>query len=189
MFSARCWRARRRSALLLGLTWGGDQTYAWSSVQVIGTLVGALILFVLFLVVERFVSEPILPLDLFRNQVFGVSALLSLLQMMILLGFALYVSFFLQGVLGQSATASGLTTTSQSVSMVIGGIVTGIIISIIKRYRILTILGALILTCGFFLLSRMDIHTNILTIIVAMVLSGLGMGVFFSVLNLTAQNS
>ena len=34
--------------LLLGLTWGSDQTYAWSSPQVIGILVAAGVLFVLF---------------------------------------------------------------------------------------------------------------------------------------------
>ena len=62
--------------LLLGLTWGG-QTYPWASLQVIGVLVGSGVLFVLFLVVERFAAEPVLPLSLFKNQVFASAALLS----------------------------------------------------------------------------------------------------------------
>src|SRR5579885_1642278 len=106
--------------LLLGLSWGGNQTYDWGSPQIVGVLAASGVLFVLFFITERFAAEPILPLDLFRNQVFSVSALLSLLQMMVLLGMALYLPFFFQGVLGLSATNSGATITSQSFSVVIG---------------------------------------------------------------------
>ncbi|HEY7780939.1 MAG TPA: MFS transporter, partial [Ktedonobacterales bacterium] len=58
--------------LLLGLTWGGDQTYAWSSPRVAGILVAAGVLFGAFVVAEVRAVEPILPLDLFRNQIFAV---------------------------------------------------------------------------------------------------------------------
>src|SRR2546423_5463259 len=63
--------------LLLGLTWGGDQTYAWTSLQVMGTLGASGLLYVAFFIAERFASEPILPLDLFGNQVFAADALLA----------------------------------------------------------------------------------------------------------------
>src|SRR5579884_3004495 len=56
--------------LLLGLTWGGDATYAWNSPQVIGTLVASGVLYALFFIAERYAAEPVLPLSLFRNQVF-----------------------------------------------------------------------------------------------------------------------
>ena len=175
--------------LLLGLSWGGNQTSEWSSPQVVGVLVASGVLFALFFITERFAAEPILPLDLFRNQIFSLSALLSLLQMMILLGMALYLPFFFQGVLGLSATNSGATITSQSFSVVIGAALAGILISILKRYRLITIIGSLVMTIGVFLLTRMDVSTSIVTIVISMVITGLGLGVFFSVLNLTAQNA
>lgn len=175
--------------LLLGLSWGGNQTYEWSSPQIVGVLVASGVLFVLFFITERFAAEPILPLDLFRNQVFSVSALLSLLQMMVLLGMALYLPFFFQGVLGLSATNSGATITSQSFSVVIGAALAGILISIIKRYQFITIIGSLVMTIGVFLLTRMDVSTSMVTIVISMVVTGLGLGVFFSVLNLSAQNA
>jgi len=175
--------------LLLGLSWGGNQTYDWGSPQIVGVLVASGVLFVLFFITERFAAEPILPLDLFRNQVFSVSALLSLLQMMVLLGMALYLPFFFQGVLGLSATNSGATITSQSFSVVIGAALAGILISIIKRYQFITIIGSLVMTIGVFLLTRMDVSTSIVTIVISMVITGLGLGVFFSVLNLSAQNA
>ena len=52
--------------LMLGLTWGGEQTSAWTSLQVLSMLAASIVLLVLFLFAERKAHEPILPLDLFR---------------------------------------------------------------------------------------------------------------------------
>lgn len=58
--------------LQIGLTWASDNDYPWGSVQVIGMLVGAAIFFAAFLLVERYVAaEPLLPLDLFKSQIFS----------------------------------------------------------------------------------------------------------------------
>ncbi|HET8844346.1 MAG TPA: MDR family MFS transporter [Ktedonobacteraceae bacterium] len=188
-FAGAILAAAATTCLLLGLTWGSNQLYDWNSLQVIGTLVAAGVLYALFFVVECLVAEPILPLDLFRNQVFTVATILSLLQMMVLVGVVLYLPFFLQGVLGVSATNSGATMTPQSVATVIGAALAGMLISFIKRYRIITLIGALIMTLGVFLLSRMDASTGIGLTILYMVIAGLGLGTFFSVLNLAAQNA
>jgi hypothetical protein len=108
--------------LMLGLTWGSSQMYAWNSPQVIGLLVAGAALFALLIQVERKAAEPILPLELFRNQVWSCVALLTMLQMMVLMG----LSLFLQGVLVVSPTAAGLVMTPLSVSMVIGAIRTSL---------------------------------------------------------------
>src|SRR5258706_15456975 len=134
--------------LLLGLTWGGDQTYDWSSAQVIGTLVAAGILYIVFFIVERFAVEPVLPLKLFRNQVFSAGSTLSLLQGMILLGLVIYLPLYLQGVLGQSATNSGEVITPLTVSLVVGAGLSGFVVAMIKRYQAVTILGAIVMTIG-----------------------------------------
>ena len=52
-------------------------------------LAAGILLLVLFLFAERKAREPILPLDLFRNMIFSVGALLALLQNMVLLGLAI----------------------------------------------------------------------------------------------------
>jgi len=106
-----------------------------------------------FLIVERAVVDPILPLDLFRNQVFAVAALLSLLQLMILAGLIIYLPLFLQGVLGVSATYAGAVITPMTVSSVIGAALAGFAITVLKRYQLITILSALIMTAGVFLLT------------------------------------
>ena len=175
--------------LLLGLTWGSNAIFEWSSLQVISILVAAAVLFGAFLIAERFAVEPILPLDLFRNQVFAVAALLSLLQLMVLVGLIVYLPLFLQGVLGVSATNAGAVITPMTVSSVIGAAVAGGVIVAFKRYQLITILSALVMTAGVFLLITMTPTTGLFEAIIFMVIAGIGLGPFFSVLTIAAQNA
>jgi MFS family permease len=175
--------------LLLGLTWGSNATYPWSSPQVSGILVAAAILFGAFLVAERKASEPIVPLDLFRNRVFTVAVLLSLLQLMVLGGLIVYLPLFFQGVLGVSATSAGAVLTPLSLSSVIGAVLASSVMAVLKGYRVITILSALIMTVGVFLLTRMTPTTGLLEAIIFMVIVGIGLGPFYTVPTVAAQNA
>jgi MFS family permease len=154
---------------------------------VLGTVGGGILLFVLFLLVEQRASEPILPLSLFRNQVFRIAVLLTMLQMMVLLGLSLYLPLFLQGVLSISPTLAGLVITPLSLSMVLGAMRAGPIIGALKRYQFVIVLGAMLMGIGSFLLTLMTPLTSLLQTIVSMILVGLGLGAFFS-LSVIAQN-
>ena len=175
--------------LLLGLTWGGDQTYDWGSAQVIGVLAASGVLYTVFFIAERFAAEPVLPLALFRNRVFAAASVLSLLQLMVLVGLIIYLPLFLQGVLGESATYAGAVITPLTLSSVIGASAAGALVAAFKRYQLITIIGGIIATAGVFLLTQMTISTNLLQAAIFMVVAGLGLGVFFSILTLAAQNA
>jgi MFS family permease len=161
--------------------------FAWISAPVLAMLGGGGLLFVLFLLVEQRASEPILPLSLFRNSVFSVVALLSMLQMMVLLGLSLYLPLFLQGVLGVSPTVAGLVITPLSLSMVLGAMLAGPIIGTLKRYQLVIVIGAVLMGVGSFLLTLMTPATSLWQAIVSMILVGIGLGSFFS-LSVIAQN-
>jgi EmrB/QacA subfamily drug resistance transporter len=175
--------------LLLGLTWGGDQIYAWNSIQVIGILIASVVLYTAFIIGERFAAEPILPLGLFRNQVFAADSLLSLASGMVLLSLVIYLPFYLQGVLGESATNSGEVITPLTVSLVIGSATAGFVIARIGRYHLITIIGAIILTIGVFLMTFMSATTSLLDATIFMIIAGVGLGMFFSVTTLAVQNA
>ncbi len=175
--------------LMLGLTWGGDRIYAWTSLQVSGMLAAGIILFVLFLLAERTAREPILPLDLFRNQIFSVGALLALLQMMVLLGFSLYLPLFFQGVLAISPTSAGLVMTPFSMSMVVGAVLGSMAINRLKRCRAIAIVAALLMSVGAFLITLMTPATSLLQAILFMMLAGMGTGVFFTLPMVAVQNA
>lgn len=175
--------------LLLGLTWGGDQTHGWASLQVISLLVTAGILYLAFLIAESFAHEPILPLELFRNRVFAADSLLALTAGMVLVPLVIYLPLYLQGVLGQSATNSGEVITPLTVSVVAGSALAGIGIARLGRYQWSAIGGAILLTIGVFLMTQMTASTSLLAAGLTMVIAGVGLGMFFPVLTLAVQNA
>ena len=173
--------------LLLGLTLVGDNPSGGAGQWAVMLLASGVALFGLFASIERRAAEPILPLNLFRNQVFTAAALLSLFQMMVMLGLTIYLALFLQGALGLSPTTAGLAMTTMTLSMVAGAMLSGPIITALKRYQIVTIGAAALMGIGAFLLATMSARTSLGLAIVYMIVVGLGIGVFFSVPMLAAQ--
>src|SRR5262249_32834727 len=95
----------------------------------------------------------------------------------------------LQGVLGVSATSAGEAITPLTLSSVIGAMIAGILVSTTKRYQAVSIVGALVMAVGVFMLTRVTPQTDLTLVIVYMVIAGLGIGPFFSVLTIAAQNA
>jgi EmrB/QacA subfamily drug resistance transporter len=180
--------AAATTCLLLGLTWGSSHTYDWFSPQVGGMLLAAVMLLFLFLLVERRALEPILPLHLFRNQIFAADALLSLLAYMIIVALAVYLPLFLQGVLGASASNAGLSITPFLICITLGATLSGSLIAIRKRYQAVIIVGTFIMTLGVFFLTQLALSTHLVMVVIFMIMAGLGIGSIFSVLYLVVQN-
>jgi EmrB/QacA subfamily drug resistance transporter len=179
--------------LVLGLNWGGKREpygYAWNSPQVIGVLAAAAILLVAFIVIERYyAAEPILPLDLFRNRIFTVGSLLALMVGMALFALVLYLPLYIQGVLGYSATSSGVVITPLTLALAIGAAVVGQIIARVGRYQWVSILGACVLIFGVFLLTRMGASTSLWEVSRNMIVVGAGLGMIQPVLTIAVQNA
>jgi len=174
--------------LLLGLTLG-DQTYAWNSPQVIVLFVATVVLFLLFFFIETHVQDPILPLDLFKNQVFSAGALLSLLLGMVLFAIIVYLPLFVQVVQGQSPTSSGAIITPLTITIAVLSIITGGIVSKLGRYQIVSVVGSIILAGGVFLMTQMNTLTSSLEISRNVFLIGIGLGILMPLINVATQNA
>lgn len=174
--------------LLLGLTWGGA-TYAWDSWQVIGALVASGVLFIAFFIAETRVADPILPLDLFKNQIFTAGALLALSVGALMFAVVIYLPIYLQGVLGIKATNSGLEITPMVVSLAIAAALIGFVIARVGRYQFISIIGAIVVIGGVYLLSTMGVHTSQQTVVIYMIVIGLGLGLLQPVMTLAVQNA
>ncbi|MDQ0810113.1 MFS family permease [Streptomyces sp. B3I7] len=70
--------AAASTCLVLLTSWGGTE-YAWGSRTVLGLGAGAVTASVLFVVAERCAADPLIPLRLFRDPVFNVTALVGLI--------------------------------------------------------------------------------------------------------------
>jgi len=176
------------ATLLMGLVWGG-KSYPWTSAHVIGALALAAVLLVTFASVERRAPEPILPFDILRNPIVAGSIACMALVGMAMFGTISYVPLFVQGVIGTSATSSGVVLTPLMLGAVTTSLLTGQLVSHTGRYRWNAILGPVVLTIGMFLLWRMSVHTTNAQAARNMVIAGIGIGSMMQVFVLSVQNA
>jgi EmrB/QacA subfamily drug resistance transporter len=92
--------------LVFALLRGNDE--GWGSALILGGLGGAAALLAAFLAIERRVAEPMLPLGLFRNPSFAGAQVAALAISASFFAIFLYVTLYLQQVLGLSAIEAGL---------------------------------------------------------------------------------
>ncbi|MET9346214.1 MFS transporter [Streptomyces termitum] len=180
--------AAASTCLVLLTSWGGTE-YAWGDRVIVGLGCGAAGATLLFLVVERLAPEPLIPLRLFRDRVFAVTALVGAVVGIALFGAASYLPSFLQMVEGATATESGLLMLPLMGGIVVASVVSGQLISRTGRYKIYPVIGAALATAGMALLSRMDIGTPRLTHSLWQAVLGTGIGLIMPVLILAVQNS
>ncbi|MDR6976376.1 EmrB/QacA subfamily drug resistance transporter [Streptomyces sp. 3330] len=180
--------AAASTCLVLLTSWGGTR-HAWDSGVVLGLGAGAASATVLFVAVERTAPEPLIPLRLFRDSVFNVTALVGLVIGVALFGAASYLPTFLQMVDGATATESGLLMLPMMGGIVGASVLSGQLITHTGRYRIYPVLGSALAALGMYLLSRLEADTPRLQYSLWMAVLGVGIGLVMPVLVLAVQNS
>ncbi|GAA2422340.1 MFS transporter [Streptomyces pulveraceus] len=180
--------AAASTCLVLLTSWGGTE-YAWGSRTILALGAGAAGTTLLFLVVEHRAAEPIIPLRLFRDSIFNVTALVGAVVGVALFGAASYLPTFLQMVDGATATESGLLMLPMMGGIVIASVVSGQLISRTGRYRIHPIVGGATSVVGMWLLSRLETDTPRAEYSIAQAVLGIGIGLIMPVLVLAVQNS
>ncbi|AGA23125.1 multidrug efflux MFS transporter MdtP [Bacillus subtilis] len=174
-------------SLLLALSFGGKD-YAWDSWQILGLFALALIGIVSFIIVESKAKEPILPMYLFKNRTFTFLNLIGFFMSIGMFGAITFVPFFMQGIVGVSASESGTIMTPMMISMIITSIIGGqLVYKIGIKPQIIA--GMLVMASGFLLLTTLDLDTSKLVATSFMAIIGLGMGLVMPILTLALQES
>jgi EmrB/QacA subfamily drug resistance transporter len=174
---------------LILLTTLGGSVYPWASAPSIAMGTGAVVLLVLFVLVERRAPEPVLPLALFRNRVFALASAVGFVVGFALFGATTFLPLFLQVVQGVSPTESGLRTLPLMAGVLVTSIGSGQLISRWGRYKAFPIAGTATMAIGLFLLSRMDEQTSVPLSAAYMLVLGLGLGLVMQVLIIAVQNA
>lgn len=174
--------------LLLASSWGGVQ-YKWSSLPIILLFIWTIISLIIFLMVERKVKSPVLPLHLFKNSIFSLSNIIGFLLGAGMFGAVMYMPFFIQGVMGTSATVSGFIMMVMTLGMVFSSTISGQLITKTGKYKIFALSGLAVMAIGLFLMILMNKNTTVLYTVLVLILTGIGLGLSFPVFTLTIQNS
>ncbi|HEX5797690.1 MAG TPA: MDR family MFS transporter, partial [Candidatus Saccharimonadales bacterium] len=176
------------ACLLMASVWGGT-TYAWGSSQIISLLAGGGILGAAFVYWETRAKEPIIPMRLFRNDIFTVSVILSLLSGIAMFASILYIPLYQQVVRGYSPTKSGLLMLPLVLGLLMASIISGRLTSKIGKYKIFPIIGTLLLSLGLWLFSHLSLSTSEWVLGLWMFVIGAGLGSFIQIMTLAIQNS
>ena len=180
--------------LLLGFSLAGSQ-YAWLSPQIIGLFAIAVVMGTVLIVytarLERSGKEPIFEPSLFKNspRIFGIAILVTVIFSISLYGSALGIPLFAQGVLGTSATNSGLILVPFMLTSIGGSIIAGLLLSLTGKYKWIAISGLVIGIVGTVLLVRLNVASGQGELLVGMLVLGTGVGSGLAVYTVVVQNA
>jgi EmrB/QacA subfamily drug resistance transporter len=172
---------------LVGLT--NKQTGEWSDPAVGGLILLGLAFGALFILIESRVSDPILPLGLFRNRAFTISVSGMFLAAFGFFAAVIFLPRWFQSVAGASATESGYNLLPLLLALIFSAIASGQIVARTGRYKVLMFGSLVLLAAGLFLLTNLRADTSRPTLWLWMVVTGLGIGPSFAVFTLIVQNT
>jgi len=173
--------------LLLGLT--NKQFGEWTDPQVGGLIALGLLLSAAFVWVESRATEPILPLELFRNRTVSGSIIATFLITFGFFGAIIFIPRWFQFVLGSSATVSGYQMLPLMAGVMGSSIGSGLIVAKTGRYKWMTVAAMATSAIGLYLLTGIRADTPIGLVWAWMFIAGLGIGPSFAVFTIVVQNA
>lgn len=174
--------------LLIALVSGG-RAFAWGSPEqlaVVGISAGA---WALFVVVERRVANPILPFGVVRDTIVAAGAVGTALTAFCMFGTTIFVPLFVQGVIGGSATASGVVLVPLVAGAAAASIAVGQWLARTGRYREPAFAGSVVMGLGMLLLWTMDTATTEGEVARNVTVVGIAVGLLMPVFLVAAQNA
>jgi EmrB/QacA subfamily drug resistance transporter len=160
--------------LIFGLIRGNPE--GWGSATIVASLVGSVALLLAFVAIEARSAHPMLDLTLFRKPAFnGVSAVAFGISGGMFAMF-LYLTIYMQGVLGFSPLQAGLRFLPLTFLSFIASPISA---SLSRRVpiRILLGLGLGLVGLGLFLMHGVDVDSEWTTLLVGFLVAGVGIGV------------
>lgn len=162
-------------SLLIPLSYA--EKTGWRNPYILGSLALGLGLLVLFVFMENRIKFPMVDLSLFRNRLFAMGNLSALINYMAAFSVILVMPFYLQQLRQMSPSQAGLMLIPTPLATMIVAPISGAISDRVDT-RYLSSLGMAVTAFGMWLLSNLHINSSPLSIIVALVIIGLGGGMF-----------
>ncbi|HEY6745349.1 MAG TPA: MDR family MFS transporter [Mycobacteriales bacterium] len=175
------------SLLLIWVSLAGHQ-FAWNSVATYLMVPGAILLGLLFVLVEQRAAEPIIPLRLFRDRTVTLSTVASLFVGVGLFGGTVFLAQYFQISRGHSPTASGLMSLPLVLGLLASSTVVGQLISRYGAWKRYLVAGGVLLMAGFGLMGSMRTDTPYPLLATYMLVLGAGLGMMMQNLVLATQN-
>ena len=163
-------------SLVYGFT---NAEHGWDAPEAWGFIAAGAVLMVLFVVVERKVRHPLLPLRVATERNRGAAFLASFLSGAVLIGGILFINFYIQIVLGFAPFLAGLASLPMTVAVLITA---GLVAKNLPKLgaKIPTAVGPVFLAAAMLWLSQVSAGGSYLfSMLPALLLMGVGLGMVF----------
>ncbi|RCV53528.1 MFS transporter [Marinitenerispora sediminis] len=166
------------SVAMFALVWALVEApvVGWTAPVTLGSAAVALAVGTLFVLWERRVVDPLLPLGIFRSASVSIGVVLMILVALGLIGSLFFITFYLQGVHGYSPLVAGMVTLPMSITMAIGSPLGGRIIDRVGT-RVPVAVGLLAAALALFGLSLLRPDSGVAFMGIWFVLLGGGLSV------------
>ncbi len=173
--------------LLLALLEGGVQ-WGWGSTASLGLFAASALFLAAFVVVEQRVSEPVLPMWVFKMRVLNVANAGSLVVGVLTLGLSSYVPLYAQQVLGSGALVAGLALAAMTIGWPIAATTAGRFYLTIG-FRATFLMGSAFALVGALLLLTVNGDSSVLHLAFPCFVMGIGFGYVASPAVVAAQTA
>jgi EmrB/QacA subfamily drug resistance transporter len=159
--------------LVYALVQGNEK--GWGSPEIVSFLIGAVVLMVLFLIVELRQSQPMLDLSLFRRPAFSGASIVAFCLSGSFFAMFLYLTLYIQDVLGYSPLQAGLRFLPSTLLSFVVAPIAGRL-SVRVPVRLLLGSGLLLIGIGLLTMTVVDAASSWTALIPGFVLAGAGVG-------------
>jgi MFS family permease len=174
------------SSLLAAISQGSS--WGWTSLATLGCFTLAAIGLRAFVAVEARAEAPLLPLSWFRSRNIAVPILSQSMANFAYMGGFLFAPRVLENLLGMSRSEIGHVVISRPLTFAVFAPIAGYI-TIRVGERIMGVTGALLIASSMLVFATVDAGTSVTIVVVALMLSGLGVGGSSPALTSTVANA
>ncbi|KAG0294181.1 hypothetical protein BGZ98_001868 [Dissophora globulifera] len=162
--------------MLLPLSWGGNK-YPWKSGVVIGLLCAAVVVAIMFVLVEwKVPNEPIVPIHLFKIRNLWATYGSLFFSGMAFFGILFYLPVYFQVIKGESATIGGLETIPFIVGITITSISSGFWVLKKGTFAFFPALGNFLFIVGSALCLLFEMNTKRVATVFILMVCGFALG-------------
>lgn len=163
------------TVLLFGALVQGQST--GYNVYMISAFVIALIVFVMFLILEKKKEQPLLDLSIFSNSLFSVSIVCAFMSFTAISASNIILPFYFQDTLKYSAAVTGIFMVVSPVILSVVAPFSGYLSDKIGS-EVLTLIGISLTSFGLFLISTLNEKSSVVFLIAYIVIMTIGNGMF-----------
>jgi predicted MFS family arabinose efflux permease len=157
------------------------QTTSWGNPITVAFLTAAVLLLGAFVVIERRVASPLLPLRVIADRDRGASFLSVGIGASAMFAVFMFLTYYLQQNLGFSPITNGLAFLPMTATIVVSAMVSSTKLQARFGPRMLIVTGMLLGAVGMMLLTRLGVHSSYAAnILPSLLIMGVGMGMIFA---------